>query len=65
MLGIVRIDWATHVHFNDTLLVPPIVSDPLVFLLGIALLFGMLHLARGIGRFQGALAKNLLVKSAA
>ncbi len=64
MLGIVRIDWATHVHFNDTLLLPPIISDPLIFLLGIALLFGMLHLARGVGKFQGALAKNLLVKSA-
>jgi uncharacterized membrane protein len=64
MLGIVRVDWATHVHFNDTLILPPVVVDPLMFITGIAMLFGMLHLARGIGRFQGALAKNLLVKSA-
>jgi uncharacterized membrane protein len=64
MLGLVQIDWATDVHFNDSLIVPPILSDPLMFLLGIALLFGTLHLARGIGKFQGALAKNLLVKSA-
>jgi len=64
MLGLVRVDWATHVRFNDTLLVPPIVADPLVFVFGIALLFGMLHLARGIGKFQGALAKTLLVKAA-
>jgi hypothetical protein len=27
--------------------------------------FGVLHLARGVGKFQGALAKHLLVKSAA
>ncbi len=63
MLGIVRIDWATDIHFNDSLAMPPIITDPLVFIFGIAVLFGVLHLARGIGRFQGALAKNLLVKS--
>jgi uncharacterized membrane protein len=65
MLGIVRIDWATNIHFNDGLLIPPVISDPFVFIIGIALLFGLLHLARGIGRFQGALAKSLLVKLAA
>ena len=64
MLGVVRIDWATHIHFNDTLLLPPVITDPLVFLFGIVCLFGLLHLARGIGRFQGGLAKALLVKSA-
>ena len=31
----------------------------------LVLLFGMLHLARGVGRLQGGLAKNLLVKWAA
>ncbi|MGH8042936.1 MAG: sensor domain-containing protein [Rudaea sp.] len=62
MLGIVRIDWATDIRFNDTMLVPWQLSDPLLFVLGIALLFGMLHLARGVGKFQGGLAKALLVK---
>ena len=36
---------------------------PFVFLGGILLLFGTLHLARGIGRFHGQLAKQLLVQS--
>ena len=65
MLGVVRVDWATHIRFNDTLLVPPIIADPLVFAFGVLMLFVTLHLARGVGRFQGALAKNLLVKSTA
>ena len=63
MLGIVRVDWATNIHFNDGLLLPPVITDPLVFLFGVACLFGLLHLASGIGRFQGGLAKALLVKS--
>ena len=37
---------------------------PLVCLAGFALLFATLHLARGIGRLHGQLAKHLLVKSA-
>jgi len=41
---------------------PPVLADPLLFVLGIAMLFGLLHLARGIGKFQGALAKALLVR---
>ncbi len=65
MLGLVRIDWATNIDFNSTLTIPPVILDPLTFVFGIAVLFGLLHLARGIGRFQGALAKNLLVKSSA
>jgi len=44
---------------------PPLITVPLAFLLGVVLLFGMLHLARGIGHLQGALAKHFLVKSAA
>ena len=35
---------------------------PLVFAAGIVLLFATLHLARGIGRLHGLLAKHLLVK---
>jgi uncharacterized membrane protein len=65
MIGLVHIDVITSGNFNDTLFVPPIISDPLLFVLGIAMLFGMLHLARGVGKFQGALAKHLLVPSAA
>ncbi|HTI95927.1 MAG TPA: sensor domain-containing protein [Rudaea sp.] len=61
MLGIVRIDWATNIQFNDTLTVPWQLADPLLFVLGIVLLFGLLHLARGVGKFQGGLAKALLV----
>lgn len=63
MLGLVRIDWASQIQFNDTLVVPWQLGDPLMFVLGIVLLFGLLHLARGIGHFQGSLAKSLLVKA--
>ena len=37
---------------------------PLLFVIGVVLLFATLHLARGIGRMHGLLAKHLLVKSA-
>jgi uncharacterized membrane protein len=37
---------------------------PLCFILGIALLFGTLHLARAVGYLHGQLAKHMLVKSA-
>jgi uncharacterized membrane protein len=37
---------------------------PLLFVVGVLLLFGTLHLARGIGRLHGLFAKHLLVKSA-
>lgn len=46
-------------------IVPGIVAAPVLFVLGIGLLFGLLHLARGIARFQGALAKALLVSPGA
>jgi uncharacterized membrane protein len=62
MLGLVRADFADHIHFNDQLLMPWQVADPLTLLVGIALLFGTLHLARGVGKFQGALAKQSLVR---
>jgi uncharacterized membrane protein len=61
MLGLVQVDWADHIHFNEQLDVPWQLADPLLFVLGIVLLFALLHLARGIGRFQGGLAKALLV----
>jgi hypothetical protein len=36
---------------------------PLLFAGGFVLLFVTLHVARGIGRLHGSLAKHLLVKS--
>ncbi len=36
---------------------------PLLFVAGSVLLFATLHLARGIGRVHGQLAKQLLVKA--
>ncbi|MGA9343038.1 MAG: sensor domain-containing protein [Rhodanobacteraceae bacterium] len=53
------------IRFDDGLFFPPLIFVPLAFLLGVILLFTTLHLARGIGHLQGALAKHLLVKSAA
>jgi uncharacterized membrane protein len=37
---------------------------PLLLLAGIVLLFAMMHIARGVGRVHGLLAKHLLVKTA-
>jgi uncharacterized membrane protein len=51
------------IYWDDQLFLPPIIALPFTFLVGVFLLFGMLHLARGIGKFQGAIAKHLLVKS--
>jgi len=53
------------VYIDGHMFVPPLILMPFTFLLGMVLLFAMLHVARGIGHFQGALAKHLLVKSAA
>jgi len=44
-------------------IVPPLVAAPIAFIVGVIGLFAMLHLARGVGRLQGALAKHLLVPS--
>jgi len=51
-------------YFDGVRYVPPLILTPFVFLLGVIVLFSMLHLARGVGHLQGALAKHLLVKSA-
>jgi uncharacterized membrane protein len=53
------------IYIDGENVIPPVIALPFSFLLGVVLLFGMLHLARGVGKFQGALAKHLLVKSAA
>jgi len=52
------------IYIDGEYFMPPFIALPLAFALGVFLLFAMLHLARGVGKFQGALAKNLLVKSA-
>jgi uncharacterized membrane protein len=52
------------IYFDGEQFLPPLVALPLSFLAGVILLFTLLHIARGIGRFQGAVAKHLLVKSA-
>jgi uncharacterized membrane protein len=52
-------------YLDGESVVPPVVMMPLALLLGVVLPFAVLHLARGVGRLQGALAKHLLVKSAA
>jgi uncharacterized membrane protein len=44
--------------------VPPVVALPLMFVLGVLLLFSLLHLARGVARVHGGIAKHLLVKVA-
>jgi hypothetical protein len=49
------------VTINDYAWVPPIWMQPFTIALGVAILFGLLHLARGVAKFQGALAKSLLV----
>ena len=53
------------IYIDGENVVPPMIALPLSFLIGVVLLFATLHLARGVGKFQGALAKHLLVKSAA
>jgi uncharacterized membrane protein len=42
---------------------PPVIGVPLIFVIGVVLLFAMMHLARGIGHVHGAIAKSLLVRS--
>jgi uncharacterized membrane protein len=52
------------VNINDHAYAPPLWALPLTFPLGVALLCLTLHVARGIGRLQGQLAKHFLVKTA-
>jgi hypothetical protein len=60
MFGLVHADLV----FDDgPMNFPPLLLEPLIFVLGVALAFGTLHLARGIGKLQGLLAKHLLVKA--
>ena len=49
------------IDINGEYWMPPLALQPFTTILGIVLLFGLLHLARGVAKFQGALAKSLLV----
>lgn len=52
------------VQLGPAAMLPPLVTMPVAFVAGVLLLFAMLHLARGVARVQGALAKHLLVRAA-
>jgi uncharacterized membrane protein len=52
------------VNINDYHLAPPLWATPLTIVVGVLVLCATLHLARGVGRTQGALAKHFLVKTA-
>ncbi len=54
------------IYFDGNLqdaILPAWYALPLVFIVGVLMLFTLLHLARGVARLQGALAKHLLVPS--
>jgi uncharacterized membrane protein len=52
------------VNYNDIAIAPPLWAEPFTLIVGIVLLCLTLHMARGIGRMQGQLAKHFLVKTA-
>ncbi|MES2403633.1 MAG: sensor domain-containing protein [Pseudomonadota bacterium] len=56
--GYVTVDWGFGAH------IPGWGDAAAMFVVGFFLLFGTLHLVRGMGHLHGALAKHLLVKSA-
>lgn len=53
-----------NVHVQPEAVFGSVLWLPVIFAVGVLGLFVMLHLARGIGRVHGALAKSLLVKTA-
>ncbi len=50
------------IHDDSNLLSTSPYWSPVVFVAGVLLLFGMLHIAKAIGQLHGQLAKHLLVK---
>ena len=52
------------VNVDDWSFAPPLWALPVTLPLGVALLCLTLHMARGVGRMQGQLAKHFLVKTA-
>lgn len=51
------------ININDQVWMAPLWLQPFQVLLGVLILFGFMHLARGIGKLQGGLAKHLLVQT--
>ncbi|HEX7769948.1 MAG TPA: sensor domain-containing protein [Dokdonella sp.] len=51
-------------RYDGDSVLPPMLAIPFALVIGIVLPFAVLHLARGVARLQGAIAKSLLVKSA-
>lgn len=51
------------IQIDGEMIVPPLMVAPAALIAGVILLFATLHVARGVGRLQGALAKHLLVPS--
>lgn len=51
------------VNYDDQVFMAPLWLQPFQVMFGIALLFGLMHLARGVGKLQGAIAKQLLVQA--
>jgi uncharacterized membrane protein len=52
------------INYDDVVIAPPLWAEPLTLLIGVVLLCLTLHMARGVGRMQGQLAKHFLVKTA-
>ena len=52
------------ININDYHIAPPLWTEPLMLVIGALVLCLTLHLARGVGRVQGTLAKHFLVKTA-
>ena len=49
-------------HIDDAIYVGPSPAlAPLIFIAGVLLMTGVMHLVRGVGRAHGTLAKHLLV----
>jgi uncharacterized membrane protein len=59
-LGVVDFEGTLHAWTFES----PLVGAPVLMMVGVLGLFVVLHLARGIGRLHGGLAKHLLVKTA-
>jgi uncharacterized membrane protein len=59
-LGVVDFEGTLHAWPFES----PLVGAPVLMMVGVLGLFVVLHLARGIGRLHGGLAKHLLVKTA-
>ncbi len=57
-LGMVSVEHDMSINFG---LLPPWLGAPISFVIGVFLLFAVLHLAKGVAATHGGLAKHLLV----